>query len=49
MSDFIGWLTDVFDIEFTIGLVSISLGALAVSAVVVYLGVKLIQRMLGTR
>jgi len=49
MADFIGWMTDVLAVEFTVGAVTITLGALAISAVVVFLGIKLVQRLLGGR
>jgi len=35
MADFIGWLTDVFDLSFTVGAVTTTLGYITVAGIVV--------------
>lgn len=44
MADFIGWISDVFNMEFTIGLVTVSLGYLAVAGLVVSYGLKALRK-----
>lgn len=44
MGDFIGWLTDVFDLSFTIGAVTVSLGYIAVAGLVVKYGFKALKK-----
>lgn len=44
MADFMGWLSDVFGISFTIGTVTVSLGYLAVAGLVVNYGLKALKK-----
>lgn len=44
MADFIGWLTDVFDLSFTVGAVTVSLGYLAIASLVVNYGLKALKK-----
>jgi len=34
MADFIGWLTDVFNLQFTLGTVTVTLGYIAIAGLV---------------
>jgi len=35
MADFIGWLTDVFDLSFAVGAVNVTLGYITIAGLVV--------------
>lgn len=44
MADFIGWLTDIFDLSFTVGTVTVTLGYLAIGALIVNTGLKALKK-----
>lgn len=47
MADFIGWMTDIFDLSFTIGTVTVTLGYLAVAALIVNFGLSAVKKLRG--
>ncbi len=49
MTDLIGWITDVMDISFTVGTATVTLGLLAVGAVILSLGLGTVRRIMGRR
>jgi len=49
MADFVGLITDVLDISFTVGTVSLTLGAVAIGMIVLGAGVKFFKKLGGGR
>ena len=49
MSDFIGWLTQVMDITFSLGSVTLSLGSLVIGFIVIRFGISFVKSLLGRR
>lgn len=43
MADFIGWLTDTFNLEFTVGTVTVTLGYLAIGTLIVNRGLRALR------
>lgn len=44
MADFFGWMTDVFELSFTIGATTVNLGYLAVAGVIVSIALKALKK-----
>lgn len=44
MADFFGWMTDVFELSFTIGAVNVTLGYLAVAGLIVSIALRALKK-----
>jgi len=49
MADFVGLITDVLDISFTVGTVTLTLGAVAIGMIVLGAGVAFFRKLGGRR